>query len=73
MVLASLAACTVCAAAVFGWNTAVPALALTHGALLALGFMGALVLGVPIGFVLAFSSLLYFLTDPSLPLLVYAQ
>ena len=30
-------------------------------------------LGVPIGFVLAFSALLYFLADPTLPLLVYSQ
>ena len=33
----------------------------------------AAVLGVPIGFVLAFSALLYFLADPTLPLLVYSQ
>ena len=31
------------------------------------------VLGVPIGFVLAFSALLCFLADPTLPLLVYSQ
>ena len=37
------------------------------------GFFGALALGVPIGFVLAFAALLYFLADPSLPLLVYSQ
>jgi tripartite ATP-independent transporter DctM subunit len=73
MVLVSLMACVVSAAAVFGWNATVPVHALSHGSLLATGFIGALVLGVPIGFVLAFSSLLYFLTDPSLPMLVYAQ
>ena len=33
----------------------------------------ALVAGVPIGFVLAFASLLYFLADPTLPMLVYSQ
>ena len=42
------------------------------GLLLAAGFVGGLVLGVPIGFVLAFSALLYFLADPALPL-VYSQ
>jgi tripartite ATP-independent transporter DctM subunit len=73
MVLVSLVACVASAAAVLGWNATVPAHALSHGSLLATGFIGALVLGVPIGFVLAFSSLLYFLTDPSLPMLVYAQ
>ena len=41
--------------------------------LLAVGFFGRLALGVPIGFVLAFAALLYFLADPSLPLLVYSQ
>jgi tripartite ATP-independent transporter DctM subunit len=30
-------------------------------------------MGVPIAFVLAFSSLLFFLSDPSLPMLVYSQ
>ena len=37
------------------------------------GFFGGLILGVPIAFVLAFSSLLFFLSDPSLPMLVYSQ
>ena len=41
--------------------------------LLAAGFFGGLALGVPIAFVLAFSALLYFLADPSLPMLVYSQ
>ena len=44
-----------------------------HGLLLALAFFGGLLLGVPIGFVLAFASLVYFLSDPSLPILVYSQ
>ncbi|MBC7379517.1 MAG: TRAP transporter small permease subunit, partial [Burkholderiaceae bacterium] len=69
----SLAGCTVLGALVFGWNAVQPAHAIPHGLLLACGFFGGLVLGVPIGFVLAFSSLLYFLSDPSLPMLVYSQ
>ena len=41
--------------------------------LLFAGFFGGLIIGVPIAFVLAFSSLLFFLSDPSLPMLVYSQ
>ncbi|MDM0111001.1 TRAP transporter large permease subunit [Variovorax sp. J22R133] len=73
IVFGTLAASVVLLAAVFGWNALVPGHALSHGLLLAAGFFGSLVLGVPIGFVLAFSSLLYFLSDPSLPMLVYSQ
>ena len=69
----SLAGCAVLGALVFGWNAVQPAHAIPHGLLLACGFFGGLLLGVPIGFVLAFSSLLYFLSDPSLPMLVYSQ
>jgi len=60
-------------AAVYGWNAFVPGHAVPRGLLLASGFIGSLVLGVPIGFVLAFAALLYFLADPSLPLLIYSQ
>jgi tripartite ATP-independent transporter DctM subunit len=59
--------------AIYAWNAFVPAAAIPRGLLLLAGFVFALVAGVPIGFVLAFSSLLYFLADPSLPLLVYSQ
>ncbi|RDJ21316.1 C4-dicarboxylate ABC transporter permease [Bosea caraganae] len=41
--------------------------------LLILGFLGSVVIGVPIAFALAFASLLYFLADPSLPMVIYAQ
>jgi len=60
-------------AAIYGWNAFVPGHAVPRGLLLASGFIGSLVLGVPIGFVLAFAALLYFLADPSLPLLIYSQ
>ncbi|UHL66365.1 TRAP transporter large permease subunit [Paralcaligenes sp. KSB-10] len=73
IVLGTLAACIGVAAGVVAWNLAVPAYALSPGVLLAVGFVGSLALGVPIGFVLAFSSLLFFLADPSLPILVYSQ
>jgi C4-dicarboxylate transporter, DctM subunit len=43
------------------------------GALMIGCFFLALVAGVPIAFTLAFSSLVYFLTDPSLPLIIFAQ
>jgi tripartite ATP-independent transporter DctM subunit len=69
----SLAGCVALAIAVAGWNWLVPSHAIPRGMLLATGFVGALVLGVPIAFVLAFASLLYFLADPSLPILVYSQ
>ncbi|MDB5861660.1 MAG: putative tripartite ATP-independent periplasmic transporter, DctM subunit, partial [Ramlibacter sp.] len=59
--------------AIFGWNAVMPAHGIRPGLLLLAGFLFALVAGVPIGFVLAFSSLLYFLADPSLPILVYSQ
>ena len=72
-VWSSLAVCVAVALAVAGWNWLVPGLATPKGLLLGTGFVGALVLGVPIGFVLAFASLIYFLADPSLPMLVYSQ
>jgi len=60
-------------ALLFGWRLLAPAHAPSAGVLLAFGFFGSLALGVPIGFVLAFGALMYFLADPSLPVLVYAQ
>lgn len=72
-VLGTLALCAALAAGVAAWNAALPAHAVTPGMLLVAGFVGGLVLGVPIGFVLAFSALLYFLADPTLPILVYSQ
>ena len=72
-VWASLIGSVVVMALLFVWNAMMPARAIPNGLLLAFGFFGGLVLGVPIGFVLAFASLLYFLSDPSLPMLVYSQ
>jgi tripartite ATP-independent transporter DctM subunit len=60
-------------AAVVGWNTMMPTHAIAPWILLTTGFIGGLVLGVPIAFVLALSSLMFFMADPSLPMLVYSQ
>ncbi|WP_082524449.1 TRAP transporter large permease subunit [Pseudorhodoferax sp. Leaf274] len=73
LVRATLIGCVVAALVVYGWNLVLPGHAIPHGLLLAVGFVGGLVLGVPIGFALAFAALLYFLSDPSLPMLVYSQ
>ena len=73
VVLESLGWCVAVAAAVLAWNIFLPDMAIPPGALLALGFVAGLLLGVPIGFVLAFCSLLFFLANPSLPMLVYSQ
>ena len=59
--------------AVYGWNQGLPALALPPFGLLIVGFVGSLVIGVPIAFALALSALLYFLADPSLPVSIYSQ
>ncbi len=58
---------------VCGWNALMPAQAITPLALLAGAFVVSIVAGLPIAFALAFSALLYFLADPSLPMLVYSQ
>jgi C4-dicarboxylate transporter, DctM subunit len=50
-----------------------PSLKLPSGGLMIGCFFLSLIAGVPIAFTLAFSSLVYFLTDPSLPLIIFAQ
>jgi tripartite ATP-independent transporter DctM subunit len=59
--------------AVWGWNTLFPAAAITPVMLMLGAFVVSFVIGVPIAFALAFAALLYFLSDPSLPMLVYSQ
>jgi TRAP-type C4-dicarboxylate transport system permease small subunit len=61
------------ALAVWGWNAAVPAHPVAPVFLLVVAFVASLIIGVPIAFALAFSALLFFLADPSLPMLVYSQ
>ena len=69
----TLAVAAMIAALVWIWNTAMPAQAVTPLMLLATGSVLSIVAGLPIAFALAFSALLYFLADPSLPMLVYSQ
>jgi tripartite ATP-independent transporter DctM subunit len=61
------------ALAVWGWNTAAPLHPIAPIVLLSVAFVLSVVIGVPIAFALAFSALLYFLAEPSLPMLVYSQ
>ena len=69
----TLAAGLAVAGGVWAWNTFLPELALSPLSLLVVSAVGSVVIGVPIAFALAFSALLYFLADPSLPMVVYAQ
>jgi tripartite ATP-independent transporter DctM subunit len=58
---------------VVAWNTLNSEHAIPPWALLTAGFFGGMALGMPIAFVLALSSLVFFMADPSLPMLVYSQ
>jgi tripartite ATP-independent transporter DctM subunit len=69
----TLAAAAAVAGIVWACNIAIPSQAITPLTLLATGFVLGVVAGLPIAFALAFSALLYFLADPSLPMLVYSQ
>lgn len=74
LVWGTLAAGLAIVAAVYAWNhLLMPGLALRPLWLLILTFVGSVIIGVPIAFALAFASLIYFLNDPSLPLVIYAQ
>lgn len=61
------------ASAFSGWNAVAPAYPVPPIALLVSAFVLCVVAGVPIAFALAFAALLYFLADPTLPMLVYSQ
>src|ERR1700676_5372476 len=65
----TLAAVVAASLALWAWNALLPAYEIKPWFLLFGGFFGSLVVGVPIAFALAFSSLLFFLSDPSLPML----
>jgi tripartite ATP-independent transporter DctM subunit len=58
---------------VTAWNGLLPGHAVPAWLLLTLSFVVGLVLGVPIAFVLALSSLVFFMADTSLPMVVYSQ
>jgi len=72
-VWATLLGALIVALLAWSWNALLPAHPIPAPLLLAAGFVVSFVIGVPIAFVLAFCALLYFLADPSLPLLVYSQ
>ena len=69
----TLCGCLLAAGAVYGWNTQFEAYALAPWTLMLVGFIGGLLAGVPIAFVLAMCALLYFMADPSLPMVIYSQ
>ncbi|AZE10929.1 TRAP-type C4-dicarboxylate transport system, large permease component [Pseudomonas chlororaphis subsp. aureofaciens] len=69
----TLLGCLLVGGSVYAWNTLVEAYALQPWGLLVGGFFGGLLAGVPIAFVLALCALLYFIGDPSLPMVIYSQ
>lgn len=73
LVWGTLTAGLVVVAAVYTWNHLLPGLALRPLWLLMVTFVGSVIIGVPIAFALAFAALIYFLNDPSLPMVIYAQ
>ncbi len=60
-------------AVVLLWNAYVPNALVPTPLLVVGGFIASLVIGVPIAFALGLASLLYFVIDPSMPMLVYSQ
>lgn len=69
----TLLTCVVFSLAVWSWNTQFEAYALQPWHLMLAGFVIGLLSGVPIAFVLAFCALIYFIVDPTLPLIIYSQ
>src|SRR5207249_4147778 len=55
------------------WNVLVPAHGISPVLLLVVGFIGSLLVAVPIAFAIAFAAMLYFLADPTLPTSIYSQ
>ena len=69
----TLVAIVLLGAAGTAWNIMVPDHAIPPILLLVAGFIGSLLLGVPIAFGIAFAAALYFLANPTLPTLIYSQ
>jgi tripartite ATP-independent transporter DctM subunit len=69
----TLIGCLLVGGGIYGWNSWSEAYALQPWSLLLGGFIGGLVVGVPIAFVLALCALLYFIGDPTLPMVIYSQ
>ena len=59
--------------AVAAWNILVPDHAIPPILLLIVGFVGSILMGVPIAFGIAFAAAVYFLANPTLPTLIYSQ
>ncbi|WP_407704162.1 TRAP transporter large permease [Xylophilus rhododendri] len=70
----SLALCVALGLAAWAWNSFSPeGLHARPWMLLTACFFGTLIAGVPIAFVLAASALIYFIAEPSLPMVIYSQ
>ena len=69
----TLIGCLVFGGGIYGWNSWTEAYALQPWSLLLGGFICGLLVGVPIAFVLALCALLYFIGDPTLPMVIYSQ
>jgi tripartite ATP-independent transporter DctM subunit len=69
----TLAASLCLSIAVWAWNTYAPDYGMTSAMLIGITAILPLVIGVPIAFSLAFSALVYFLTNPSLNISIYSQ
>jgi tripartite ATP-independent transporter DctM subunit len=59
--------------AIAAWNILVPDRAIPPVLLLIVGFIGSILMGVPIAFGIAFAAAVYFLANPTLPTLIYSQ
>jgi TRAP-type C4-dicarboxylate transport system permease small subunit len=59
--------------AVAAWNILAPDHAIPPILLLIIGFIGSILMGVPIAFGIAFAAAVYFLANPTLPTLIYSQ
>ncbi len=72
-IVTSLAGFIAALAVVAIWNSVIKGHHVPSWLLLSAGFFGSLLVGVPIAFALAFTSLLYFVFNPAMPILVYSQ
>jgi tripartite ATP-independent transporter DctM subunit len=71
--LPALFLCLALGAMLYGWNTWFEDQAPSPLVMLIFGAVTGIMLGVPIAFALALGAMLYFLLDPSLPMLIWAQ
>lgn len=71
--LVTFVGCAVLVGALAGLGIALPDHSAAPIWLLLAGFVATLFIGVPIAFALAFAAMLYFLAEPTLPMLIYSQ